>query len=251
MWAQKRDLVHLAWKTPLSALPPPKKHKFKYSLPRLTSYAAEDVPASFWDNWDKLSLEQGLAQNQSWISPVALRQAAVARGVLVDERLERLCLILEKGAEIGCEGRGRLPTQARNSKQVLDHGHIICDVLQDWLKNGIAAGPLSWAELQNYFGPDYTVNGMTTKPKPNGALRIIVDMSAPRDQDSSVPPWLWSPDLPGSVNSSIDPNKFPARMSSTKLFTRMLYEIGRGAVVAKVDWSDAYKHIKEMLRLTI
>ena len=231
-----RDLVHLAWTTPLAALPPPKQHKFKFELPRLASYAAQDVPHSFWEKWEKLPLPKALAENKSWISSSALRQAALVREVVVDERFEEVCRILDEGAEIGCVGRGRLPTQARNAKQVLDHGPIICDVLQDWVKQGIAAGPLSWAELQDNFGPDYTVNGLTTRPKPNGALRIIVDMSSPRDQDTAVPGWLWSPDLAGSVNSSIDPDRFPARMSSVKMFTRMLYEVGRGCVVCKIDW---------------
>ena len=65
--------------------------------------------------------------------------------------------MLEQGAALGCVGRGRLPTQVKNSKQTLDHGDIICDVLQEWVKQGIAAGPLTWAEVQDYFGPDYTV----------------------------------------------------------------------------------------------
>ena len=253
-WANKRDLVHFAWRMPLPDLPAPKRHKFKYSLPKLSSYEAEDVPPEFWSRWEKLSLSEGLAQNASWISPVALRGAAEARGVLIDERMEQVCLMLENGAEIGCIGRGRLPTQARNAKQVAEHGEVICDVLQDWVKQGIAAGPLTWVELQDYFGPDYTVNGMNTRPKANGALRIIVDMSSPRDVDTWVPGWFWSPELPGAVNSSMDPDKFPARMSSVKMFTRMLYEVGRGAVVAKIDWSDAYKHIKvceEDIRLQI
>ena len=243
-WSEMRDLVHFAWRTPVKALPPPKKHKFKFQLPRLSSYAAQDVPESFWAQWSKLPLSKGLAENKSWISSSALREAAKSRGVMMDERMEKVCKILDEGADLGCVGRGRLPTQARNVKQVLDHGDIICDVLQDWVKQGIAAGPLSWSEVQDNFGPDYTVNGVTTRPKPNGALRIIVDMSGPRDLDSSVPAWLWSPELPGSVNSSIDPEKFPARMSSIKMFTRMLYEVGRGAVVCKIDWSDAYKHIR-------
>ena len=254
MWSDMRDLVHLAWRTPLRALPPLKQHKFKFQLPRLPSYAAKDVPQSFWEKWTKLSLPEGLAKNESWISSSALRQAALVRGVMVDERIEEVCRILDDGADIGCVGRGRLPTQAPNAKQVLDHGDIICDVLQDWVKQGIAAGPLSWAEVQDQFGPDYTVNGVTTRPKPNGALRIIVDMSSPRDRDTTVPGWLWSQELPGSVNSSMDPAKFPARMSSVKQFTRMLYEVGRGAVVCKIDWSDAYKHIRvcdEDIRLQI
>ena len=235
--------MHLAWSTPPAPVPPPKKHKFKFSLPKLESYAPRDVPSSFWDRWQKLPLPEALAGNRSWISADALRRVAARQGGIIDGRLTQVCHILEQGAEIGCEGRGRLPTIAQNSKKVLDHGDIICDVLQDWVSQGIAAGPLTWAEVQNQFGPDYTVNGMTTRPKPNGALRIIIDMSGPRDSDGSVPGWIWSPSLPGSVNSSIDTDQFPARMSSVKKFIRMLFEVGRGAVVCKIDWKDAYKHI--------
>ena len=140
MWANKRNLVHFAWRMPLPALPAPKRHKFKYSLPKLSSYAAEDVPPGFWDRWEKLSLREGVAQNESWISPVALRNAAEARGVLIDEKVEQVCLMLENGAEIGCIGRGRLPTQSRNAKQVVEHGEIICDVLQGWVKQGEIRG---------------------------------------------------------------------------------------------------------------
>ena len=237
LWAEKKELIHMAWMTPLADLPPPKKHKFKHSLPKLESYDEENVPPEFWCSWGKVSLREGIAGNRSWISGEALRQAARARGVPVDASVEEVCLMLEQGAALGCVGRGRLPTQVKNSKQTLDHGDIICDVLQEWVKQGIAAGPLTWAEVQDYFGPDYTVNGMTTRPKPNGALRIIVDMSGPRDSDTFVPGWLWSPSLPGAVNTSIDPEKYPARMSSLKIFTRMLFEVGRGAVVCKIDWS--------------
>ena len=141
MWENRRNLVHLAWMTPLAALPPPKKHKFKYNLPKLSSYAAEDVPPHFWDSWEKLPLREGLAQNVSWISASALKLAAESRGVRVDKSVEAICHMLENGAKIGCVGRGRLPTQSRNSEKVLEHGDIICDVLQDWIKQGIAAGP--------------------------------------------------------------------------------------------------------------
>ena len=228
---------------PVAPLPPPKLHKFKYSLPQLDSYKPSEVPLEFWDHWQKLPLGQAIAGNKSWINPVALMQAARDRGVQPEGLLES-CSMLEQGADIGCVGRGRLPTRAPNSKTVLQDGPIICDVLQSWIENGIAAGPLTLAELQAVFGEDYTVNTLTTRPKPTGALRIIVDMSSPRDRDAEVPGWLWPPWLPGAVNTSIDPAQFPARMTSIKNFIRMLFTVGRGALVCKVDWADAYKHVK-------
>ena len=102
------------------------------------------------------------------------------------------------------------------------------------------------------LGPDYLVNPMGIKMKPNGKLRIIVDASSPHDRDEGVPSWIWNPLLPGSVNSTIDVQKFPARMSSVTKFVRTLWKVGRGALVCKIDWSSAYKHqhvVKEDLKL--
>ena len=229
---------------PVAPLPPPKVHKFKYELPRLASYVDDEVPESFWADWWKRPLKQAIEDNRSWIDPERLRQAAVVRGVHLGESFERMCSMLEGGAVLGCEGRGRLPTRGRNAVKVLEHGNIICDTLQDWVVQGIAAGPLTVEEVEEVFGDEYTVNTLSTRPKPNGSLRIIVDMSGPRDEDSSVPGWIYAPTLPGAVNSTIDPAQFPTRMSSLKIFIRMLYSVGRGAVVCKVDWKDAYKHIK-------
>ena len=242
-WRTKEALLEKALHMPVAPLPPMKQHKFKFNLPRLESYVANDVPDSFWISWHKLPLRQALETNKSWICPVALREAAKRRGVQ-PEGLEKSCTMLEEGANIGCVGRGRLPTRAMNSERVLGDGDILCDVLQDWVKKGIAAGPLTLEELQHEFGEEYTVNTLTTRPKPTGALRIIVDMSSPRDKNTEVPGWLWAPTLPGAVNTSIDPAQFPARMSSVKAFIRILFSVGRGALVAKIDWSDAYKHLK-------
>ena len=242
-WRAKEALLKKALHMPVAPLPPMKQHKFKFDLPRLESYVANDVPDSFWISWHKLPLRQALDTNKSWICPVALREAAKRRGVQ-PEGLEKSCTMLEEGANIGCVGRGRLPTRAMNSERVLGDGDILCDVLQDWVKKGIAAGPLTLEELQHEFGEEYTVNTLTTRPKPTGALRIIVDMSSPRDKNTEVPGWLWAPTLPGAVNTSIDPAQFPARMSSVKAFIRILFSVGRGALVAKIDWSDAYKHLK-------
>ena len=227
----------------MAPLPPLKVHKFKYSLPLLDSYKASEVPVDFWDQWLKLPLAQAIEDNKSWICPKALMQAARDRKVEPTGLLES-CHILEVGADIGCVGRGRLPTRALNSRRVLEDGPVICDVLQSWVEQGIAAGPLTLKELQAVFGEDYTVNTLTTRPKPTGALRIIVDMSSPRDRDTEVPGWLWSPSMPGAVNSSIDPDLFPAKMTSIKGFLRMLFTVGRGALVCKIDWADAYKHVK-------
>ena len=212
----------------------------------MESYVTGKVPETYWRKWVKVSLEDAIEGNRSWVDPDQLMTVATELGFPVTDKLRRVCLVLRDGAALGCEGRGRLPTVGQNGKTVADHGAIICDVLQSWIIKGIAAGPLSRQDLVRVFGEDFTVNAMSVKPKPNGALRIIVDMSSPRDRDTHVPAWLWSPYLPGSVNSGIDPDDYRTKMSSLRIFVRMLYNVGGGCVVFKIDWSDAYKHIKIM-----
>ena len=109
--AYKAALRARALGTPVAPLPPLKVHKFKYSLPQLDSYKASEVPAAFWDHWQKLPLDVAIAGNRSWIDPEALLQAARDRGVQPVGLLES-CSMLRQGADLGCVGRGRLPTRA-------------------------------------------------------------------------------------------------------------------------------------------
>lgn len=243
-WRRAQTLLRRAAVVPVAPLPPPKQHKFAYNLPRLSSYVTGTVPDDFWRHWQKLSLTDAVASNASWVNPARLLQEAERISFPLTDKLRRVCWVLEHGATLGCEGRGRLPTAGENSGSVAEHGDVICDVLQSWIVKGIAAGPLTRGELVHVFGDNFTINPMLVKPKPNGALRIIVDMSSPRDWDTAVPAWLWSPDMPGSVNSSIDPEQYETKMSSLRIFVRMLYNVGVGCVVFKIDWSDAYKHIR-------
>ena len=60
--------------------------------------------------------------------------------------------------------------------------------------------------------------------------------------------------MPGSVNSTIDIEKYPTKMSSVPRFVRTLYRVGRGARVCKIDQTAAYKHqhvVKEDWKLQI
>ena len=66
------------------------------------------------------------------------------------------------------------------------------------------------------------------RQKPNGSVRIILNLSSP---------------LGACVNEGIDEREFPATMSSTTKWLRVLNKAGRGCRMVKVDWSDAYKHV--------
>ena len=241
LWRIKQGVLARSASRPLAPLPPLKVHKFKHKLPKLDSYEAKSICPSFWRSWKKLGLKEAMKTNTSWIDPDKLSAVAIRSGFSFTHRLARVCHVLRNRAVIGCVGRGRLPTESKNGSSVYENGEVICDTLQEWVVKGVAAGPLDRSELAEVFGNRFTVNPMFTRPKPSGSLRIIVDMSSPRDRDSHVPGWIWAPTLPGAVNTSIDPAKFPARMSSGRKFVKMLYRVGRGCVIFKIDWTDAYK----------
>ena len=74
--------LRLASLTPVPPLPEPKKHKFKYQLPKLKSYRGGDIPAQFWNLWLKRPLREAISSNASYISPIKLMDAATKRGAL-------------------------------------------------------------------------------------------------------------------------------------------------------------------------
>jgi hypothetical protein len=73
------------------------------------------------------------------------------------------------------------------------------------------------------------VNGILTRTKPNGTVRIILNLSAPKGF---------------SVNDGIDKDEFPTKMSSTEAWVLVLNSVGRGCSIMKVDFADAYKHVQ-------
>ena len=75
---------------------------------------------------------------------------------------------------------------------------------------------------------DVKVNGIMCRPKPDGSVRIILNMSSP---------------VGNCVNEGIDNGQFPATMSSTKKWLAVLERAGRGCFIMKIDWADAYKHV--------
>ena len=71
-----------------------------------------------------------------------------------------------------------------------------------------------------------------------------MDASSPRDKDQCVKGWMYSPDKPGSVNSTIMVEDFPATLTSTEEFVRALWRSGRACLIMKKDLVSAYKHQK-------
>ena len=74
--------------------------------------------------------------------------------------------------------------------------------------------------------------------KPTGAARVLQDLSWPH---------IKEPDLEGSTptsfNSGVDKKMFPTMNSTAQDVLERLYQVGRRAFLAKIDWQDAYKHV--------
>ena len=117
-----------------------------------------------------------------------------------------------------------MPTKSSNAPSAYEFGQQVTDAIACWVDKGFAFGPVRPQEVPR----GAKVNGIMCREKPNGSVRIILNLSAPK--------------LTG-VNVGINKDEFPATMSSTQKFLEVLDRAGRGCEMVKVDWSDAYKHI--------
>jgi hypothetical protein len=199
-------------------LPPRRVFKPKVDLPVLVDYSA--VPeAGFWETFPV-----NKAPGKSMISAARLRGLALAVGCSDERRLAMVCEDLERGALIGCVGRFRGASRSRNAPSALEYPREVTDAVASWVKAGFAVGPF----LEEEVPAGVKVNGIMTRPKPNGAVRIILNLSSPKG---------------AAVNEGIDVAMFPATMSSTAKWLAVLGRAGRQGVMIKMDWADAYKHV--------
>ena len=202
----------------LPAAPAARVFKPKVPLPRLEDYRG-GAPEEFWKEFPV-----NRAPGRSMISATRLRGLALAVGTSDQRRLELVCGDLENGADVGCVGVFRSATRSSNAPSAFLSPVEVTDAVASWVKAGFAVGPFEEGEVP----PSAKVNGIMTRPKPNGAVRIILNLSAP---------------VGLAVNEGIDLEAYPATMSSTGKWVAVLAEAGRGAYMIKMDWADAYKHI--------
>ena len=225
---------------PVPLRPKDKEFRPKYNLPVLKDYSAEVFPESFWSHWKKKSFRQW-SDVKSWVDPEELRDLARRAGYPCQTTLDRVCLGIEFGFNTGASGRSLLSTDVQNSSKVATVGPQMAEAIQSWIMEDppIVLGPLRREELP---WAEFKVNPLGMKLRYDGKVRPLVDASAPRDRDASVPGWLWSPDFPGSLNSTIMKEDFPTEFSSTAKFVTALHKVGKGAIVMKKDLVSAFKH---------
>ncbi len=196
-----------------------KTFKPKFELPKLASYS-EAAAAVFWNAFPKKEIRKGV----SLVDAAALRRVAARTGSSDWQRLEKACTDVSEGADIGCAKAFRAASVSGNTKGSYKFGPQVTDEIAGWVAAGFAAGPMDEEEVP----AEAKINSILCREKPNGAVRVILNLSAPKGL---------------SVNDGIDASEFPAVMSSTGRWLAVLNEAGHGCKMVKIDWAAAYKHI--------
>ena len=216
-YISRRNLLERSSNVELEDKLPKKIFKQTHTaIPEVSSYSGA-LDSSYWDHWVKRTYEQ-LTPARGWVCPNKLWDLAASLKYRdFHGRLGRAMERLSRGADIGCEGDGRLPTSKPNSESASTYGVRVADSLQSWIMDGLCFGPLLPNEMP---WATYTINPITVKLKPNGKARICINMSSPYNRGSDPP------GTPASVNSGIDITKFPVMMSSIHSFLYSLMLVG-------------------------
>ena len=200
-------------------LPPAKIFKPKHSLPILKNYR-KPAPSEFWNNFPTNLVQP----SKSMVNPHLMKQMALETKFADLTLLNTIYNDLLHGANLGCNGSSRLPSFSTNAPSAFEFAEHVTDTIADWTTKKFAYGPVPLTHVP----ASAKINGMMTKLKPTGAVRIILNLSSP---------------IGNCVNEGINKVDFPTIMSSTTKWLRALHLAGKNAKMCKIDWADAYKHI--------
>ena len=218
------------------------------NVPTLDSYVEDEVKNNlkWWSCWNKNPLGQDY--NGPKMDVVEIRKVAAEVGYGWDSKVDEICKVMEEGADLGISGEGRWSTRGVNTSSAIEDGEKLMDSLQASINLGHIKGPLVEEEVRALG--DIKVIPINTRPKPNGACRIIINMSHPHTK-------VWDEvmeemreaevgdGLPLSPNAGCrNWEDFEACTMSLNIdFRRALYLCGREAIFCKSDWAHAYKHV--------
>ena len=85
----------------------------------------------------------------------------------------------------------------KNAASAYETGPEVTDAIAGWIEDRYAYGPVGEEEVP----AGAKISGIMVKKKPNGAARVILNLSAPKGL---------------AVNDGINSDEFPAVMSSTE-----------------------------------
>ena len=209
--------------TQLPPLPPVKIFKPKFPHLQVLSDYRKEAPDSYWEKFPVNLQFPAVAL----IKHGTLKEMALDCGFPDLPLLEKICKDLERGADIGCSGPYRLPGKASNAPSAFENGQKVSDSIADWCSKGFVYGPVT----DDKVPATAKFNGIMTRSKPSGGVRIILNLSAPAGF---------------AVNEGINSEEFPAKMSSTTKWLEAIWSAGKNCLIMKSDWSDAYKHVPGM-----
>jgi len=210
-----RAIVVMSWTIPAPSM---KVFKAKNNLMKLDSYTGV-APTAFWAQFPVNTADW----KPSVIDHIQSKKLADRLGINGGWAMEVISNI-KNGADIGCRGKFREASRSKNSSDAGKSGQQVSDAAASWIKKGFVRGPVDRGRVPK----EAKINGIMCRPKPDGSVREILNLSAPKGY---------------SVNDGISADQFPAIMSSTKKWLTVLGLVGRGCEIMKIDWSDAYKHI--------
>ena len=159
--------------------PPPKIFKKKcLNVPTRSSYKEKEMEKDeeFWKHWVKNPLRN--TKPGPKINPEAVWEIAEEVGYKWRSKVDEMVKTLIGGADLGISGEGRWPSEGINNPSTAEFGEQLMDALQSSILLGHMCGPLTEEEVKELG--DIKVAPMDVRPKPNGGVRIIIDMSYPR-----------------------------------------------------------------------
>ena len=128
-----------------------------------------------------------------------------------------------EGADIGYRGTGPERFTA-NNRSALQRKSAVSAAIAREVRDGFTRGPFRTPPLTGF-----RVNALSARDKPNGEVRLILDLSQPTGS---------------AVNDGIDPEQFRLTYTSVDEATRLIYAVGgQGALLFKADVKNAFKLI--------
>ena len=217
------------------------------NVPTRASYKEEEMALDeeFWSKWVKNPLINSKPGPR--INPETVWEIAQEVGYRWQTKVNEIIKIMIKGADLGIIGEGRWPSIGENSPSTEEFGERLVDALQASIILGHMCGPLTEEEVKSLG--DIKIAPMDVRPKPNGGVRIIIDMSFPRYKTwEEGGKWrtvqlgdgkVLSPNAGMEMWKEVE----ECTMSTDRDFRQALYYCGRNARMAKNDWAHAYKHV--------
>ena len=125
-----------------------------------------------------------------------------------------------QGFDIGYSGP-ITPGVLKNSKSATDNSDHVSETLQKELDRGHIMGPFNSLPI-----PNLHISPLGSRPKKDGSLRLIMDLSSPRGS---------------SINEGIDREEFSVSYTSFDDAVDMIIHLGNNSFMGKIDIKHAYR----------